>query len=107
MTGSWGYPSEQGDTVQVVVPTELLGAVTDLITNPDAFMASIVASTHRLVPVIPPEDPIRDAVWLDPAEIVAVQKTDGGSCDVTLRGGTTLTIHLGPLALFEKLKETQ
>ena len=106
MTGSWGYPAAQGDTVEVVVPAELLGAVTDLITDPDAFMAAIVASTHRLVPVIPPEDFLRDAVWLDPAEVVAVQKTDGGSCDVTLRGGAQLTIHLGPLALFEKLKET-
>ncbi len=104
MTGSWGYPAE---TAQVVVPTELLGAVSDLIADPEAFMAAIVASAGgpRLVPVIPASD--FDAVWLDPGEIVAVQEAGGGCWSVvTLRGGAQLTIHLDPLALFEKLKET-
>ncbi len=96
MTGSWGYPA---DTAQVVVPTELLGAVSDLIADPEAFMAAIVASAGgpRLVQIT--EDD-----WVDPTQIAAVERRDDRETRIYFRGGSTVEIMLSPQDLFEKLK---
>lgn len=95
---SWGYPATLPQGQAMVIPNELVGLVTDLIADPEAFMAAVAAEGNapRLVPVTESE-------WLDPGEVAAVQRREGNHSCVHLRGGSRVHVPLAPERLFEVL----